>query len=180
MKKKQYLFILCGEAFSGKTTFSQKLSELTGAKIIGRDKIYFVLDDVLALEETPDEEDSLLWNSLWPIAVQGAKNQLLLGNSVVFDDNCLLLRQRGELRSVAKNAGVQCILIYFNLSVETLRKRKEENKINKNRHDVPSGWLENDAQKFEHPTEIENPIIYTEKDSFDELIKKIDAMLWKN
>jgi adenylate kinase family enzyme len=30
----------------------------------------------------------------------------------------------------------------------------------KERHDVPLAWMEEDAIKFERPTESENPIIY--------------------
>lgn len=65
-KKNTRIFILCGEAFSGKSTLAEKLSERYGAKIVGRDKIYFAIDDILALEDTPEEDDSALWKSLWP------------------------------------------------------------------------------------------------------------------
>jgi predicted kinase len=172
-KENQRLFILCGEAFSGKSTLAKKISESYGAKIIGRDEIYFALDDILALENTPDKDDSSLWNNLWPIAIRGVKNQLSLGNSVVFDDTCLHLRQREELRSIAKELGIISNFIYFDISAETLKKRREENKITKDRHDVPSGWLEEDAQLFERPTESENSVIYTENTTIDELLKKL-------
>jgi predicted kinase len=176
-KENQYLFILCGEAFSGKSTISEKISEMHKATIIGRNKIYFALDSILALEDTPDEDDDELWESLWSVAVQGAKNQLLLGNSVVFDDNCFFLHQREELRSLAKSIGIKAILIYLDIPTDTLKKRKERNKIEKSRHDVPSSWLAEDAQKFERPTENENPLIFTENDSVDELLKKLADIL---
>lgn len=173
--KNQYLFILCGEAFSGKSTLSEKISEKYEAKIVGRDKVYFAVEDILALEGTPGADDADLWENLWPIAVQGAKNQLLLGHSVVFDDTCLFLNQREGLRSIARNVGVKCVLIYFEVPAETRKKRKEQNKISKIRHDVPSGWLEEDAKKFERPTEIENPIIYSENNTFDDLQRIIGS-----
>jgi len=171
--KKQHLFILCGEAFSGKSTLAKKISKSYGAKIIGRDEIYFALDNMLAFENTPDEDDYALWKGLWPIAVQGIKNQLLLGNSVVVDDNCLYLHQRDELRAVAKDVGVEPVLIYLNFSTKTLKDRKERNKVTKERHDVPSGWLEEDSRIFERPTESESPIICTEEDVLDNILAKI-------
>jgi len=58
---------------------------------------------------------------------------------------------------------------------ENSKKRKEENKLTKDRHDVPSGWLENDAKKFEHPTENESPVIYAENDTPDKLFEKLDG-----
>ncbi|MFA7208969.1 MAG: ATP-binding protein [Parcubacteria group bacterium] len=172
-KEKQRLIILCGEAFSGKTTLSKKLSESFGAEIVGRDRIYFAIEKILALESTPDDDDDSLWNNLWPIAVQGAKNQLLIGNSVVFDDNCLLFRQREDLRAVAKDMGVDFSLVYLDIPVEVLKERKARNKITRDRHDVPSGWLTEDAINFERPTKAENPIIYTENFPFDGLLDKI-------
>ncbi|MDP1834156.1 MAG: ATP-binding protein [Candidatus Moranbacteria bacterium] len=172
-KEKQRLIILCGEAFSGKTTLSKKLFESFGAEIVGRDRIYFTIEKILALESTPDEDDDSLWNNLWPVAVQGAKNQMLIGNSVVFDDNCLLFRQREDLRAVAKDIGVDFSLVYLDIPVEVLRERKARNKITRDRHDVPSGWLTEDAINFERPTEAENPIIYTENFPFDRLLDKI-------
>lgn len=166
----QILFILCGKAFSGKSTLAKKISETYKAKLIGRDEIYFTLERLLALENTPDNQDDELWKNLWPIAIQGVKNHLLLGQSVVFDDNCLHLYQRDELRSIAKEKGVRSILIYFDTPIETLKERKEKNKISKIRHDVPSAWLEDDSERFETPKENENPIIFTPNDTFNDLI----------
>ena len=154
------LFILCGEAFSGKSTLAKKIADTYNAKIIGRDVIYFATENILALENTPDEDDGNLWNNLWPLVIQGAKNQLLAGNSVVIDDNCLYLAQRDSLRALGKEAGIKIILIYLNASREVIEKRKAENKITKHRHDVPSAWLEEDSKNFERPIPDENPIYY--------------------
>jgi predicted kinase len=165
--EKQTLYILCGEAFSGKSTLSKKIAEHFDAKIIGRDEIYFAIEKILALESTPDEDDHLLWKSMWPLVLQGVKNQLLLGNSVVIDDNCLYLKQRDELRAIAKEIGIESLLIFLDVPTEVLKERKEQNKISKTRHDVPSAWLAEDSELFERPTEVENPIIYTPDTSLD-------------
>jgi predicted kinase len=172
--KNNYLFVMCGEAFSGKSTLSKMLSERYQAKNIGRDTIYFSLEKLFLFEETPDEDDPSLWGNLWPIAVQGAKNHLLAGNSVVFDDTCLFAKQREELRAMAESIDVKSVLIYINTSSEIRKARKAENKINKTRHDVPSGWLENDSAKFERPDQYENPIVYNETSSFEDLAGQIE------
>jgi predicted kinase len=174
--EKQILFILCGEAFSGKSTLARKIAELYKAKLVGRDEVYFSVEKLLALEDTPENDDDSLWENLWPIAIQGAKNHLLLGDSVVFDDNCLHLRQRDELRSIAKEIGVKSILIYLDIPTEVLRERKEKNKISKARHDVPSAWLGEDSQNFERPTEIEKPITYRSNDTLEELISRLGIL----
>lgn len=171
--KTQTLFILCGEAFSGKSTLAKDIAPYYGARIVGRDEVYFATEKILALENTPEDDDDFLWKSLWPLILQGTKNQLLLGNSVVIDDNCFYLKQRDELRSIAKELGVNGVLIYLNIPKEILQKRKEENKIQKNRHDVPSSWMEEDSNLFERPTELEKPIIYNSYIPFDELVRKV-------
>lgn len=169
------LFILCGEAFAGKTTLSKKMADLYEAKIVGRDEVYFAIEKILALENTPDKDDDTLWGNLWPLVIQGAKNQLSLGNSVVIDDNCLFLKQRDELRLVAEQSGAKNILIYLNIPNNILKERKTENKNSKNRHDVPSEWMAEDSSLFERPTEIEKPVIYTPDISFEDLVKIISV-----
>lgn len=171
--KTQTLYILCGEAFSGKSTLSKKIAEHFDAKIVGRDEIYFAMEKILALENTPDEDDSSLWKNMWVIVLQGVKNQLLLGNSVVIDDNCLYLKQRDELRAIAKDAGLQSTLIFLDIPIDILKERKQQNKISKTRHDVPSAWLAEDSELFEKPTESENPIIYKPDTSFDDFVNNL-------
>lgn len=171
MEKSNKLFILCGEAFAGKSTLSKKISEQFNAKIVGRDEIYFAIDNILALENTPEEDDAILWKNMWPLVIQGVKNQLKLGNSVVVDDNCIYFKERELLRSVANDIGVKSFLIYLDVSIETLKERKANNKITKNRHDVPSEWLVEDSALFERPTNDEDHITYYETMNYDELIK---------
>lgn len=171
--KKPILFILSGEAFSGKTTVANMLLEKFGAKIIGRDIVYFALDKFLNLEQTPNKDEDSLWTNLWPIALQGVKNQLLLGNNVVYDDNCLRLHQREELRNIAKEVDVTVTLIYLATSSETIKERKERNKITNERHDVPSSWMEEEAVLFERPTQDENPIIVKENMTQEDVFEMI-------
>lgn len=171
--KKQTLFILCGEAFSGKSTLAKKIADHYKSKIIGRDEIYFATEKILTLENTPSEDDESLWNNLWPIVLQGAKNHLLLGNSVVIDDNCLYLKQRDELRKIAKEIGVKTILVHLDMPKELLKERKQQNKISKTRHDVPSSWMDEDSQLFERPEQSENPVVYTQDDIFEILTTKL-------
>lgn len=173
------LFILCGEAFSGKSTLSKEIARHYGAEVMGRDRIYFALEEMLALEDTPEDDDDKLWtNDLWPIAVQGAKNHLLLGKSVVFDDVCLQRWRRDELRTVATAAGARSVLIFLDVPAEVLKTRKDKNKETKERHEVPSSWLEKGAQELERPTEEEHPFIYGADADVDAWFKKLtDAVL---
>lgn len=165
--KAQKLYILCGEAFSGKSTLSKKIAAHFDAHIVGRDEVYFAAEKILALESTPDEDDDSLWKNMWLLVLQGVKNQLLLGNSVVIDDNCLYIKERDALRTIAREAGVESVLIFLDIPMEVLKERKEQNKISKTRHDVPSAWFAEDSELFERPTEAENPIIYKPDTSFD-------------
>lgn len=108
--------------------------------------------------------------------MQGARNQLLLGKSVVFDDNCLHLHQRDELRAVAEKSDAKSVLIYLDIPDKVLKERKEKNKITKERHDVPSAWLKEDEKVFERPTATERPIIYTPDTDLEGWFKKIDEI----
>ena len=157
---KQTLFILCGEAFSGKSTLAKELANKYEAKIVGIDQVYFAAEPILALENTPDEDDASLWKNLWTVVLQGIKNHLLLGHSVVVDDNCFRLSRRDQLRDLARGVGVKTVLIYLDTPAEVLKERKEKNKLSKERHDVPSAWMVEDAMKFERPTVDEHPVVF--------------------
>ena len=132
------------------------------------------MEKILALENTPDEDDASLWKNMWPLILQGVKNHLLLGNSVVIDDNCLYLKQRAELRTVAEESGVKSALIFLDISAQVLKERKEKNKISKTRHDVPSEWLAEDSELFERPSFEENPFIYTPTDTFEAFVGNLE------
>jgi len=172
--KNPVLYIVCGKAFSGKSTLSKKIAEKSGAEIVGRDKIYFAIEKMLELENSPEEDDDKLWSKdLWPIAAQGVKNHLLLGRSVVFDDVCLRRWQRDELKGIASVANAETKLIYLDIPESVLRERKERNKTTKERHDVPSTWLEDDEKVFEKPEISENPLVVTDASKFEELLVQI-------
>lgn len=170
----QTLYILCGEAFSGKSTLAKNIADYYQSKIVGRDEVYFATEEILALENTPEEELDLFWDNLWPIVLQGTKNNLLIGNSVVVDDNCFYLRQRDELRAIALKLGVRSILVYLDTPKELLLERKRNNKITRERHDIPSAWINEDAQIFERPAETENPVIFAPTDTFELLQSKLN------
>ncbi len=171
------LFMLCGEAFSGKSSLSQKLSEAFNAHVVGRDMIYFSLKDSLALDSTPDEDDAELWNHFWSVAVQGISIHLSLGHSVVVDDNLLFRRQREELCKLGQKMESAVVLIYLNIPRPVLLSRKAQNQVTKERHDVPSAWLIEDANEFERPGEDENPIVVTEEMSWEEISERVMARL---
>ena len=52
-----------------------------------------------------------------------------------------------------------------------------QNKINKTRHDVPSSWMEEDSKTFERPNSLENPLVFTEKETINDLLKKISEVV---
>lgn len=169
---KQTLFVLCGEAFSGKSTLAKELANKYEAKIVGIDQVYFAAEPILALENTPDEDDASLWKNLWTIVLQGIKNHLLLGHSVVVDDNCFRLSRRDQLRDLAWGVGAKTVLIYLDTPAEVLKERKKKNKVSKERHDVPSAWMVEDAIKFERPTAAENPLMYKQGMSLSDIERR--------
>lgn len=176
--QRTHLFILCGEAFAGKSSLSREISHRYKARIVGRDEVYFALEKSLALEHTPESDDAALWKNLWPLAVQGARNWLLLGESVVFDDNCLYTRQREELRLLATATGAQSVLIYMDVPADVLKERKERNKTTKERHDVPSAWLAENSKYFERPIETKQPLVYTHDTNLDTWFGELASRLY--
>ena len=171
--KSNKLYIICGLPFSGKSYISKELQRELGGRIVGRDAIYFDIGGEFMLEETPEEDDDFLWDALWPVAVQSAKNILLTGENVIFDDVCLQRARRDELREMAEKLGVESRLIFLDIPLEVTKERKFANKESKTRHDVPSAWLEADYIEFEPPEKDESPVIKKPEASLEEVLEKI-------
>lgn len=162
------LFIMCGLAFSGKSTLAEKIAERAGCKIIAFDKLW------IETEKTrPIPEGAEGWRFVRDLAQAQILDALKSGSSVVYDDNNAKKEHREELRNVAKKAGVESAVIYLDTSLNIIKLREETNKILQNRHDVEPKNFNKVLQDFELPTPDENVLVYKPKDNLEEFINRI-------
>src|SRR3989338_2110441 len=113
------LYIMCGLAFSGKSTLARKIAERTGSKLIAFDKLWVEKD-----KENPVPNGDEGWKFIRKIGQDEIAKSLQKGNSVVYDDNNIRFEHREELRDIARKAGARTIVVYLNTPMEVIRKRE--------------------------------------------------------
>ena len=159
---------MCGLAFSGKSTLARKISEHTGSKLVAFDKLWVEQD-----KEKPVPKGSEGWRYIRDLATTEILAILKSGTSVVYDDNNPRKEHREELRSVAKNAGADAVVIYLDTSLDVIRAREEANRSSKDRHDVELENFEKVMQDLEVPTGDENALVFTPGMNIDNFVKKL-------
>ena len=159
---------MCGLAFSGKSTLARKISEHTGSKLVAFDKLWVEQD-----KEKPVPKGSEGWRYIRDLATTEILAILKSGTSVVYDDNNPRKEHREELRSVAKNAGADAVVIYLDTSLDVIRAREEANRSSQDRHDVEPENFEKVMKDLEIPTADENVIVFTPEMNIDDFIKKL-------
>lgn len=162
------LYIMCGLAFSGKSTLSRKISEHTRAKIIAFDKLWAERD-----KEQPVPKGDEGWKFIRKAGQDEVYEALKEGSSVVYDDNNPRFEHREELRKVAKNAGTEAMVIYLNTPIETIREREATNRSTGERHEVEPKNFEKVAADLEVPKPEENFLEFTPATDIKEFLQKL-------
>src|SRR5690242_5159424 len=96
------LYIMCGLAFSGKSTLARKIAEHIPADLISFDKLWVEKDKEKTITKNAEG-----WRYIRNLAQDKILVLLKSGKSVVYDDNNPRKEHREELRKIAKEAGVK-------------------------------------------------------------------------
>jgi predicted kinase len=168
LKNNNRLFLMCGAAFSGKTTLSKKLAEIINYSRISFDEInekkgFLPGDDIPQIEWAKTSEEAILQ----------LKNELKRNNNVIVDDTFCFKFLRDNFKSVADQYGYQTVIIFIDISEEEVRKRITENRIKKNRSDISDAVLESHLKVFEKPGSDEKVMTFnSEKDEINNWLNK--------
>ena len=162
------LYIMCGLAFSGKSTLARKIAERTDSKLVAFDKLWVEQD-----KQKPIPKGSEGWRYIRDLAKREILVSLQTGTSVVYDDNNPRKEHREELRSVAKNAGADTVVIYLDTSLDVIRAREKANRDSQDRHDVEQENFEKVMKDLEVPTIDENTIVFRPEMNINSFIEKV-------
>lgn len=166
------LYIMCGLAFSGKSTLARQIAEYTKSQLVAFDKLWVEKD-----KEKPITKDAEGWKFIRYVAQDEILKKLHDGVSVVYDDNNIKFEHREELREIAKQAGVDAMVIYLDTPIEIIRKREEQNKISLSRHEVEPANFQTVLEQLEVPSLAENVVLFKPETNvkvwLDDLEKKL-------
>ncbi|MFO0971329.1 MAG: ATP-binding protein [Candidatus Saccharimonadales bacterium] len=171
--KKPILVSMFGLPFSGKTTLAQKVADRLDAKLLAYD---WTWARVKPPEQVPELDNVEEWNEVLDIVYQDIEDELAKGKSVVFDHINHTVEDRDNLRRVAREAGVRSAIIYLDIPLEVTQKRRADNLITKQRHDVSSVNLEKVYKVWENPASDEEIVVFKPDTDIDELIKKLEEL----
>jgi predicted kinase len=140
------LFIMCGTAFSGKTTLAKQLVQDLGCT-------YISLDDINAKrglhsgEGVPTEE----WQHTHNIARERLRRMMARGEDIVLDDTSCLRWLRKSHSALARPNGCSSELVYLDVSLNEVAGRIARNSITASRPAIESEVIDTHVRIFNHP-----------------------------
>jgi predicted kinase len=149
------LYLLCGLAFSGKSTLAAAISKQVGAAVVSLDEINASRGLYGGLG-IPDEE----WGRTHAEALQQVEAALQAGRSVVVDDTNCFRFLRDNYRQIATRYGVPCVVIDVDAPLDLALTRLRANEDEPSRAPVTKAILRELAEKFELPAPDETVIVF--------------------
>jgi predicted kinase len=166
MKK---LYIVCGVAFSGKSTLSKKIAEYKHATLVSQDSLWFEKKKELNLDPDSDQD----WDMVLRLSKEVVRDTLVKGDSVVFDDISLKYSDRESLRNIAKECGAEVVLVYLDTPRNVQKERQIKNLETKERHDVPEELIHWGLEELELPKESEEAFVFKPETNLADWLSKL-------
>lgn len=161
------LYIMCGQAFSGKSTLAKQIAHYTNGALISQDAIWFDKEKEATQSGTQPDYHEVL-----EISKQRIRQALQQGQSAVFDNTNAGFNHREEFRQIAHECNADAIVVYLNTSTEELKKRQAQNKLTKERHDPDEEEIQKVRDRFEVPTAAEHVVEFLPNEDVSDWIKR--------
>jgi predicted kinase len=160
------LYIMCGLPFSGKTTLAQSLA--TQCDLVHLDVDAFARERSLLPEEGINDEQ---WGHIFRQVYEQVATLLASGQSVVVDAVNFDKAGRNRFRMLAQRSGSSVYVIYVNLPIAEIERRRQANQAKAERPPVRDEDFVELVTQFEIPTMEENLLIYNGVQSISEWIQ---------
>ncbi|MFB6721100.1 AAA family ATPase [Kribbella sp. NPDC056345] len=153
------LVLLCGTAFSGKSTVARTVAPKLAATIVSLDEIN-ARRGLWGGDGIPVEE----WIRTNTEAHTETRALLTAGTSVVVDDTSSPRFLRDAWRKLAADLDAQFTLLYLDIDHATILTRRAANQTSGNRQDVTDEVLTQHLADFDPPHSDENPVLLSSID----------------
>lgn len=150
------LYIMCGPAFSGKTTLSKLIAQKTGAKRFAFDEMWVEKE-----EAGTTLGGSEGWRYVRAAALDEILETLNAGVSAVYDENNPKREHRKEFADAAQRAGAQAVVVFMDIPLDTIRSRRLANLTSQERHDVDDENFDKVLSDLESPGDDEVTLVFT-------------------
>jgi predicted kinase len=150
------LYLLCGPAFSGKTTLGRAIAEHAGLLLVSTDEINR-LRGLEGGDGIPYQE----WEKTHAIALDRLDGLMAAGRDLVVDDTNCFRWIRDRFRGVAERHGYASRVILLDVPRSEIRRRRRRNETTVERHRVVDEIFEDHLDTFEVPSADEAVIRFT-------------------
>jgi predicted kinase len=156
-KKQPTVYLICGFIGAGKTTFSKKLAEETGAVRITKDEWLIHIFGNSPLIDHYDEYNSRIIE----IATNMAFEFVARGVDVIIDEGFWPKAQRAEIVKRVESAGAKPVVYYVESPVELMRARtiKRSKNPTKDSFEISEEMFNSYLQYWQAPDESEDVIV---------------------
>jgi len=144
------LWIMCGRAFSGKSTLAREIALQNGAPVVSLDEINLERGLI-----SGDGLDVSAWIETTRIAHERVSSFLNKGQSVVVDDTNSLKFLRDAWRKIALECDSEFEIVWLPISIEEQQSRVRANRKTQSRADILDDVLKIHNDTFEEPTQEE-------------------------
>jgi predicted kinase len=168
MNKQPCLYMMCGLAFSGKTTLAKAIAKATGSVIVSFDDIY--------IKEVPNfagVDKVETWRITRRIGEDEIARLLSSGKSVVYDNTNARKEHRDFIRGIADKSKAKTMTIFVNTPIDLIRERQRKNKFSKERVDVNAEDFNEVLQQLEPPVGEENMFEFIPETNLEEFLDTI-------
>lgn len=167
------LYLLCGLAFSGKTTLAAAAARRLQAVVVSLDAINAArgLDGGAGI---PDAE----WARTHQEALRQVESALQAGGPVIVDDTNCFRFLRDAYRALADRHGARTTVLYIDAPLSLVRERIRENGRTRLRAPIADAVLLDLARKFEAPAADEEVLVFPCGASPEEWVDQ-HLLLWR-
>jgi predicted kinase len=149
------LYLLCGLAFSGKSTLAAAISRYTGAAVVSLDEIN-ASRGLYGGMGIPDEE----WGRTHAEALRLVDVAFQEARSVIIDDTNCFRFLRDNYREVADRHGVPSVVIHVDAPLGLALSRMRANELNPSRASIMESVMLDLVEKFEWPAADERVLVF--------------------
>lgn len=161
------LTLLCGLAFSGKSTLAHRLVAGTGARSVS-------LDEILASRGLPSGGEGLPaaeWIAAHRVACEWVTVLAANGHGIVVDDTNCYRWLRDSFRAAVAPYGYDTLVVYLDLGPAAVRARVEANRSTPARPGIRTEVLEALIASFEPPAPDERCVRLRTPDEIDDWLR---------
>ena len=150
-----HLIIMCGLAFSGKTTVARRIAAALDAVLISLDDINDERGLVGGDGSMTDED----WLETHALARQQTASFLAQNHTVVLDDTFSHKLLRDEARALAQTNNADFSLIFVETPQETIEARRAQNATTQARRSISDAVFRDHVARFQWPLDEEQPCV---------------------